>query len=384
MSDHFSSKLFEARLQQLVANASVSCTDPDFDMSNRSVIELLDVWLRDLGFQTEIQALDGFDGKYNLIASYGQGAGGLVLSGHTDTVPFDESRWQQDPFKLKDANERFYGLGATDMKGFFPTVFAALETIDLNKLKKPLILIFTADEESSMCGARALGEQHRGQRYAIIGEPTGLKPIRMHKGIMMESVRIQGLAGHSSNPALGKSALESMHQVLAALLDYRQSMQAKYQNPGFSIQVPTLNLGCIHGGDNPNRICGHCELQFDLRPLPGMDIAALHDDIERLLKPIGDATGTELTLTPLFPGISAYEEPRSSELVAITERLTGFSAESVSFATEAPFLQNLGMQTLVMGPGSIDQAHQPNEYIEKSQIPPAVKVLRQLIGELCL
>ncbi|WP_045855955.1 acetylornithine deacetylase [Teredinibacter purpureus] len=377
--------LFTERLRQLVALPSVSCTSPQLDMGNRAVVERLAEWLSPMGFDTELMEVG--DGKANLIATLGSGPGGLVLSGHTDTVPCNPDRWQQDPFALRDANHRFYGLGATDMKGFFPVVLAALDALkdQLHSLQQPIIILATADEESSMSGARALAAAGRPKaRYAVIGEPTEMRPIRMHKGIMMESVRIQGLAGHSSNPELGHNALDTMHAVMDELMSFRQQLQKNHRHAGFAVNVPTLNLGHIHGGDNPNRICGHCELHFDLRPLPGMDISELHQQLAKRLLPIGEAHHTPIALEHLIGGIEPYEQPADSTLVAVAERLTGYTAESVAFATEAPFLQKLGMQTLVMGPGSIDQAHQPNEYIEQNQIEPAVSVIRALIEELCV
>lgn len=378
-------RLFTQRLGELIAQPSISCTNASLDMNNREVVELLANWLKDLGFHIEIQKLD--NGKCNLIATLGSGPGGLVLSGHTDTVPCNPERWQQDPFKLTERDKRFYGLGATDMKGFFPVVLAALEQLgdSLQNLQQPVIVLATADEESSMSGARALQKSGFPKaRFAVIGEPTNLKPIRMHKGIMMESLRVQGLAGHSSNPDLGHNALETMHAAIGELLKFREEIRAKYTHPGFAIPSPTLNPGYIHGGDNPNRICGHCEMHFDLRPLPGMDIEALRNELEQRLIPIGESRNTPLTLERLIGGIDAYEENASSELVQLVEKLTGHTADSVAFATEAPFLQKLGMQTLVMGPGSIDQAHQPNEYMAQNQIEPAVEIVAALITELCL
>jgi len=376
---------FRDRLSQLIATPSVSCTSARLDMSNRAVIDLLANWLESLGFTIEIMPLA--QNKANLIATCGQGPGGLVLSGHTDTVPCDPDRWQQEPFSLSERNERFYGLGATDMKGFFPVALAAIESLqgELKNLQQPLIVLATADEESSMSGARALAAAGRPRaRYAVIGEPTSMQPIRLHKGIMMESVRIQGLAAHSSDPTLGHNAMETMHAVLGELLQFRQELQAKHRNDGFKVAVPTLNLGHIHGGDNPNRICGHCELHFDLRPLPGMDINALHAAIEERLKPLGETRQTPVEVERLIGGIDAFEQSSESEFVQAAERLTGHSAGGVAFATEAPFLQQLGMQTVVMGPGSIDQAHQPDEYLEQSQIEPAVATLKALIEQFCL
>lgn len=377
--------LFKDRLHQLVASPSVSCTNAALDMPNRAVIDLLATWLADLGFQIEIMPIADRAGKANLIASIGSGPGGLVLSGHTDTVPCNPDKWQQNPFALLERDNRFYGLGATDMKGFFPVILAAIEGLDLSRIQQPLIILATADEESSMSGARALAAAGKPKaRYAVIGEPTELKPIRMHKGIMMELVRVQGKSGHSSNPSLGNSALETMYLVLGELQKIRAELQAQYVHPGFTIEVPTLNLGCIHGGDNPNRICGHCELQFDLRPIPGMDIDDLHEMIARRLIPLGVSHGTSITMETLFGGVNPYEQAASSELVIAAEKLTNSTSQSVAFATEAPFLKGLGMDTIVLGPGSIDQAHQPNEYIEHRYIEPAVNIIEGLIKRFCM
>jgi acetylornithine deacetylase len=187
------------QLSQLVATPSVSSTDPLWDQGNRAVIDLLAGWLSDMGFRTEIQEVAADGVKANLIATLGSGPGGLVLAGHTDTVPFDEGRWQSDPLGLTERDNRLYGLGSTDMKGFFPLAIAAAGAFLDKPLKQPLILLATADEESSMNGARALAAAGRPKaRAAIIGEPTSLRPVRMHKGIMMEAVRVTGKAGHSS------------------------------------------------------------------------------------------------------------------------------------------------------------------------------------------
>ena len=376
---------FEQQLSELIAQASVSSANPNLDMSNSGVISLLANWLDTLGFQVELQHVHAATGKQNLIATIGSGSGGLVLSGHSDTVPYDDMHWQSDPFKATAKNDGFYGLGSTDMKGFFAVALAAMQQVDLGKLKHPLTLIATADEECSMAGARMLAKTGLTPGEAvIIGEPTDLKPIRMHKGIMMESIRITGLAGHSSNPELGNSALEAMYEVLGELRQYRSAMQERFQNKGFDIAVPTMNLGCIHGGDNPNRICGHCELQFDLRPLPGMPIDELRNDIGKLMSPIAEKYAVDIAHEALFESVNAYEEPPSSKLVKCAEEYTGMDSGSVAFATEAPFFQSLGKQTLILGPGSIDQAHQPNEYLPMNQIQPGIDLYRRFIQHYCL
>lgn len=372
-------------MRELIAAPSVSSVSPEWDQSNAGVIDLLANWSTALGFAVERLPIPGHSGKFNLIASLGSGPEGLVLSGHTDTVPFDESRWQTDPFRLTERDDRWYGLGTCDMKGFFAVVLDALASIDLKRLRQPLVLIATADEESSMCGAKALLDTHRRLgRHALIGEPTGLKPVRLHKGIAMESIRLTGRSGHSSDPSLGNSALEGMHGVITELLDWRAELQRRYRNPLFTVEVPTLNLGHIHGGDNPNRICGACELTFDIRPLPGMDLETLRGELDRRLGDRLAGTGLEIERTPLFSGIPAMETSADAAIVTAAEQLTGYSAGAVAFATEGPYLNGLGHETLILGPGHIDQAHQPDEYLALDQIEPAKRIVTALVERFCL
>ncbi|MGD9170234.1 MAG: acetylornithine deacetylase [Candidatus Thiodiazotropha sp.] len=372
-------------LSRLVRAASVSSVNPAWDMSNREVIEHLESWFSALGFSTEVLPIPGHPDKYNLIASAGQGDEGLVLSGHTDTVPFDEAKWHSDPLTLQERDGRFYGMGSADMKGFFAVIIEAIRELPLQKLKQPLVIIATADEESTMCGAKSLTDlQRRLGRHAIIGEPTDMKPVRMHKGISMESIRITGKSGHSSDPSLGVNALDAMYLVLGEIIQWRSDLQHRYQNPAFKVAYPTLNLGHIHGGDNPNRICGQCELQFDLRPLPGMSLDNLRTELsERLNKCLPEA---ELSweLTPVFDGIPAMETPRDAAIIQAVEQLTHTESGAVAFATEAPYLNSMGMQTVICGPGSIDQAHQPDEYLPLRHIQPAINLIQSLIRQFCL
>lgn len=373
------------RLRTLIGINSISAVLPEYDQSNLPVIQVLAQWFSDLGFATDIQPVENFPGKANLVATLGRGDGGLVLSGHTDTVPCNPERWQSDPFTLTERDGRFYGLGTCDMKGFFALIIEAVQHYRAQDFKQPLIVLATADEESSMCGARALAQQGKPKaRYAVVGEPTSLKPIRMHKGIMMEGIRLTGRAGHSSDPALGINALDAMIPVMQELQALRVDLASRYQNAHFAVQTPTLNLGCIHGGDNPNRICGSCELAFDLRTLPGMSNDDLRDEIRRRLNPVAAQNKVSLEMSSLFPGVNSFATAETSPLVQVAERLTGHVSEAVNYATEAPFLQQMGMDTIVLGPGSIDQAHQPDEFLAHDQIEPCVAILRNLIERFCL
>lgn len=373
----------KALFSTLIAESSVSCTQPALDQSNAGVIARLSDWFGTLGFACETQEVA--PGKFNLIATLGSGPGGLVLAGHTDTVPYDAALWQADPLRLRDADDRWYGLGSCDMKGFFALILEAVRDLDPRQLRQPLIVLATCDEESSMDGARVLAEAGRPLgRAAVIGEPTGLRPIRLHKGILMERIDILGQSGHSSDPSLGHSALDAMQAVMGELLDLRAQWQREYRNPLFLVPQPTLNLGCIHGGDNPNRICGQCALEFDLRPLPGMQPEALRQAIRGRLLPVAERFGVWIDYQPLFPAVPPFEQPAEAELVRLAERLTGHSAEAVAFATEAPYLQAITQEVLVLGPGDISCAHQPEEHLALARIAPTVKLLQQLIGHYCL
>jgi acetylornithine deacetylase len=372
-------------IRDLIGTPSVSSVDPSLDQGNRAIIELLANWLDDTGFQVEIMPLPGSTSKANLIATLGSGAGGLVLSGHTDTVPYDEGKWTYDPFSLTEANQRLYGLGTSDMKSFLALALEASRELRAADLKEPLILLATADEETSMAGASALVDRARPRaHHAVIGEPTGLRPVRMHKGILMEAIHLQGRSGHSSDPSLGNSALEAMHTVIGALLSWRNELQKRFRDPLFAVPVPTLNLGHIHGGDNPNRICPECELHIDLRPLPGMDLQELRGELhQRILKSLQN-TGIELRFKALFEGVPAMETPADAPIVKLAEELTGHASEAVAFATEAPYLSQLGMDTVIMGPGDIDQAHQPDEYLALDRLAPTIDILKQLVDTVCI
>ena len=169
----------------LIATKSISATDAGLDQSNEALINLLAGWFADLGFRVDVQPVPESRHKFNLLASIGEGSGGLLLAGHTDTVPYDEGRWTRDPFTLTEHDNKLYGLGTADMKGFFAFILDAVRDIDASKLTKPLYILATADEETTMAGARYFAASTAIRPdFAIIGEPTSLQPVRAHKGHM--------------------------------------------------------------------------------------------------------------------------------------------------------------------------------------------------------
>ncbi len=372
-------------MEKLVGSPSVSSVNPEFDMSNESVINLLAQWAESIGFDVQVLPVVSKPGHFNMVATIGKGPEGLVLSGHADTVPCDEDLWDSDPFQLTLRNNRYYGLGSTDMKSFLAMALEAASLYSADQYIKPLTILATADEESGMLGARALVDaQINPGRFAIIGEPTSLKPVRMHKGIFMEGIRIKGRSGHLSDPSLGLNAMDAMHEVMGEILKFRRELQDKYRNDAFDVPYPTLNLGHIHGGDNPNRICGQCELSVDLRPLPGMDLDETRDALRRRIRATLGDSAYELSFEKLFEGIPAMQTDAGSSIVRAAEDMSGFSAQAVAFGTEAPYLKDLGMDVVVMGPGDINTAHQPNEFLPANEINKTINILRSMIQKFCL
>lgn len=374
---------FLERYRQLITLPTISSLDANEDLSNKTLIELLANWLSDLGFETEILPVEGARQKYNLLATYGEGEGGLLLAGHTDTVPFDEGRWTFDPFTLTEQAGKFYGLGSADMKGFFAFVVDVVSRLDLSQTRKPIRILATADEETTMLGARTFA-QHSQIRpdCAIIGEPTSLVPIRAHKGHMGEAIRITGKSGHSSDPDRGINAIELMHEATGHLLKMRDELKTRYRNDFFKVPYPTMNLGNIHGGDAINRICACCELQLDMRPLPHLAVEDLHDLLLSHLAPMLEKYGDLIEIRNLHGGIPGYECEHSAQIVQVVEKLLGVPCESANYCTEAPYIQQL-CPTLVLGPGSIEQAHQVDEFLETRYIEPTQALLTKLIQHFC-
>ncbi len=365
----------------LISTSSISSTDSRWDEGNKEVITKLADWCSALGFQVDI--VDVAPGKQNLIAKKGEGEGGLLLSGHSDTVPFDEGRWNYNPHALTEANNRFYGLGTADMKGFFAFILEAVKKVDWSKQKKPLYILATCDEETTMLGARHFTQNTPFKPdYCIIGEPTSLVPVRGHKGHVANAIRVTGKSGHSSNPALGVNAIEIMHEVLFALMQLRDKLVKEYHHPGFEIPSPTLNLGHIHGGDSPNRICGCCELHYDVRPLPGISLDGLDNMLRGALTEVQNKWPGRIEIEPLHDPIPGYECEHGHPFVSGVSEIAGMEAQTVNYCTEAPFLQEL-CPTLVMGPGSIDQAHQPDEFLAFEFIDPTINVLSKAMYKYC-
>lgn len=376
---------FTTALRELISSPSISSTQENWDQGNKEIIHLLSGWFEALNFSITIQKVPNTRDKYNMLAKLGAGEGGLLLAGHSDTVPFDENRWKSDPFSIVEKDNKFFGLGTCDMKGFFAFILQACKNVDPKQIKKPLYVLATADEETTMAGARFFVQsQDIKPDVAIIGEPTNLVPVAMHKGHMSHRISIKGQSGHSSKPSLGVNAIEIMYQIIGALMSLKERLAANYKNTEFDVTAPTLNMGAIRGGDNANRICGHCDLDIDMRSLPGMTDDELITCLTDSLKPLAEKYPGRITANELHPSSPSFEQNQCSELVTLAQEISGHRCCAVNYSTEAPFIQQLGCQTIVLGPGSIDQAHQPNEFLAHSEIDKTEKILMKMIQRYCL
>lgn len=375
---------FLENYRHIIGFNTISSFETSGDESNLELCHYLGNNLEHFGFRISIQKVPNTRNKYNMFAKIGSGEGGLLLSGHTDTVPCDEHLWSSNPFKLTEKDNRLYGLGTCDMKGFFAFIHQALLTIPLDKLSKPLYILGTADEETSMAGARFFMDQQLIKPdAAIIGEPTELKPIFKHKGHMAHSLNIKGESGHSSDPSRGVNAIEIMYDAIEKLLILKKKLQ-QIQDNQFSVPETTLNLGHIHGGDGENRICGHCKLNFDIRPVPGLTDEEVISQIDELLAPLHLSYPDRIHRSLMYPTVSSFASKNEHGLMDLASQFLGESPSTANYCTEAPFINQLGCDTLILGPGSIKQAHQPNEFISLDYVDPTVNLIGKLIKHYCI
>ena len=219
--------------------------------------------------------------------------------------------------------------------------------------------------------------------YAVIGEPTQLIPIYRHKGILIGRISIEGRSGHSSNPALGANALDCMHAVIGDLMTWREDAARRFADDAFEVPGATLNLGRISGGDSPNRICADCELLFDIRLMPGMEIAQVERELAAFVERRAQEHGTRGELVLPMQPLAPMSTPPESPIVQALSELSGNAPRTVAFATEGPFLNALGCQSVIFGPGNIDTAHQPNEYVEIDRALKMIDIVEALITRFC-
>jgi acetylornithine deacetylase len=369
-------------LKHLVAFRSVS---------NAPMLDLCE-WMseacRSFGFECSLEHDSSDSKKANVIATIGPKVpGGLILSGHLDVVPTEGQPWTSDPFTLTEREGRLYGRGACDMKGFIAATLASLRHINLNKLKKPLVMLWTYDEEIGCKGSANFALKHPllpdwYPKEALIGEPTDMRILRMHPGHVTFKITIQGKAAHSSKPDLGTSAIKAASPILTLLenlereLSMERRLEAHLERP-----YVTLNVGMIRGGQAVNIVPDHCEILVGYRPLPGDDPKAVFRRFEEMLYNLTPISRAEVTLQGITPAMLTNEGiPLQGLLTAHShDRHTGAAA----FATDGGNLSAMGIECLVFGPGSIEVAHRADEFIESQALLAAVGVIADIIRKRC-
>ena len=347
--------------------------------SNLELIQHVEATLTALGVSSRrVSSADGH--KANLLATIGPNvAGGVVLSGHTDVVPVDGQPWTSDPWTLTHKGDKLYGRGTCDMKGFLALALAATPDFLAAGLKRPIHLAFSYDEEVGCLGAPDLIAEIVARVPApsavIVGEPTGMEAVSGHKGIASFRVTVTGHEAHSSQTHLGVSANRVAIKLLAYLSDLSERL-ARDADPAspYTPKGTSLTEGLINGGTAVNILARECVFLFDVRTPPGVDPFALLGGFQALaaeqdaaMKARFPGTGVKVETRATTPGL-APEPGGAAE--AFARRLAGDNgpARVVPYAAEAGQFQGAGYSTVICGPGYIDQAHQPDEYVEVSQM----------------
>jgi len=302
----------------------------------------------------------------------------LALVGHTDTVPYDPN-WSEAT-NLTERKGKLYGRGSCDTKGFIAAALTALENVKPNK---PLALIFTADEEIGLSGAKQLAQAKPLRvRYSIVGEPTSLRPIRAGKGYSLAEVMVEGREAHSAYPALGASAIFRAARLINRLESIAEQLKQD-QHDAFDPPYTTLNVGLIHGGSAKNVLAGECRFTLEWRPIPTQSS-------EHVLKQLTNAVEAESQTDPdIYCMIDAsrqdtgFETALDSPLIKLLEDATGLGSGTVAFGTEAAQMMALGSEAVVIGPGDIREAHRTGEFVPVDELEQCAAVLRQSIQHFC-
>ncbi|CAL4041905.1 Acetylornithine deacetylase [Buchnera aphidicola (Tetraneura ulmi)] len=368
---------------KLINVSSISSENPVFDQSNKKIIELLAEWLENIGFKINIQKIQKNKKKFNLIAKIGSGEGGLLLSGHSDTVNYNEKLWKSNPFELTIVNNKFYGLGAVDMKGFFACILDLMTKIEIKKIKKPIYLLVTADEETSMLGVKFfLKFSTISPDLIIVGEPTNLVPIVGHKGNITKKIITLGNSGHSSDSEKINS-INLMHETIFYLLKIKKKIKDFVFQKKFKVPYSTMNFGYIKGGHSSNTICEFCELHIDIRLLPKFPYKIFNEIFNEYLLPIKKKWGGYIKIHNLHPPIPSYEiSIKHEKIIKTIEKITKEKKTVVNYCSEASYLHKIA-PTILLGPGSIKQAHQPNEFLELSYVKKTKKIIKKIIEFIC-
>jgi acetylornithine deacetylase len=331
--------------------------------------------------------------KANLFATFGEGPGGIVLSGHSDVVPVDGQAWSSDPFKAEIRGDALYGRGACDMKGFIGVVLAQAEKFGQAQLSSPIHVALSYDEEVGCLGIPGLlddlaiaGIRPDG---CVVGEPTSMRLVTAHKGGRIYRCKVHGQAAHSSLTPKGLNAIEYAARVITFIQDlsWREEEQG-LRVDGLDVPFSTISTNLISGGSGQNIVPAECEFLFDYRYVPGMAPDGFIDSIrsfvtqhiEPRMKRRHPHAGVEIEQTADIPSLNAEEKDDFTQLAK--SLLRPHASAKVAYGTEAGFFQRVGIPSIVCGPGSIDNAHKPDEFVPLAQLAECERFMQKLVMRL--
>ena len=357
--------------------------------SNLELIENVKGYLAGLGVEAEL-VYNEERSKANLYATIGpKDRPGIALSGHTDVVPIDGQDWASDPWKVVEHDGKLYGRGTSDMKGFIALVLAKLPAFLERELQTPLHLCLSYDEEVGCLGVRPLLEFLKAQpvspRLAIIGEPTSMQVITAHKGKLSQRCQVTGSEAHSSLAPFAVNAVQQAARLVSFLADLAEEKEQQGPfDPAFDVPHTTVHTGIIHGGQALNIVPRDCYFDFEFRSLPGEDPEVLFErvkaraaEMEAEMQARVPGTGFSFEKISAFP---ALDTPPDAEVVELAKSLTGANdTAKVAFGTEAGLFSEAGISCVVCGPGSIEQAHKPDEFVEIEQLAACERFLDRLL-----
>ena len=365
--------------------------------SNLALIEYVRSLLDDHAIESEL-TFDAEKNKANLFATLGQSdQPGIVLSGHTDVVPVDGQNWDTDPFAVQVIGDKLYGRGSCDMKGFIAICLGKIDHILNAKLDTPIHFAFSYDEEVGCIGVNGLlaelGKREVQPRACIIGEPTSMGVVRAHKGMLSKRCRVRGKSAHSSLTHQGVNAVAMAAQTIAFIdtVAERIAREGPFDE-GFEPPHTTLHAGVIHGGTVNNIIPNECEFQFEIRNLPKHPPLPLFQEVERYVEEtlipkmhaVSAETGFEWETSSNYPGMDTDADAAVIDMASKLLAAPGVATApgKVSYGTEGGLFQVAGIPTVICGPGSIEQAHKPNEYVELAQLAGGERFISDLIDSL--
>lgn len=370
-------------LKELIAFPTVS-TDPNIEL-----IEWIGDRLSSVGAEVDIFK-DASGKKANLFATLGPAVnGGIVLSGHSDVVPVTDQDWTTDPFDMVERDGKLYGRGSCDMKGFIAATLAMAPHFAKLELKRPIHFAFTHDEETGCIGGRQLvkdlAKKEVKPSIAIIGEPTDMRVIEGHKGCFEYTTSFVGLEGHGSAPEQGVNAVEYATRYVTKLMELREQLKERIPaSSNFEPPETTINIGALHGGVAPNVIAGKAHIDWEMRPVQESDAEFVKEhinsyvdtDLLPAMKAVHPNSDINTHCHGEVLGLEPMEENAARDLI---QELTGANGtDLVSFGTEAGLFQSLDMDVVVCGPGSITQAHKPDEYLAIDQLEQCLQLFDKL------